>query len=61
MSILRIIAFFHAGDHPVGGLFIGLTGVYVGGFLANPVGDAPKSARQASACWASSTSAPDRG
>jgi len=24
ISILSIIAFFHAGDHPVGGLFIGL-------------------------------------
>jgi hypothetical protein len=42
ISILGIIVFFHAGDHPVGGLFIGLTGVYVGEFLANPAGDAPK-------------------
>ena len=42
ISILGIIVFFHAGDHPVGGLFIGLTGVYVGEFLANLAGDAPK-------------------
>jgi len=42
ISILGIIVFFHAGDHPVGGVFIGLTGVYVGEFLANPAGDAPK-------------------
>jgi hypothetical protein len=42
ISILGIIVFFHAGDHPVGGLFIGLTGVYVGEFLANLAADAPK-------------------
>jgi hypothetical protein len=42
ISILGIIVFFHAGDHPVGGLFIGLTGVYVGEFLANLAGDAPR-------------------
>jgi len=42
ISVLGIIVFFHAGDHPVGGLFIGLTGVYVGEFLANLAGDAPK-------------------
>jgi hypothetical protein len=35
ISILGIIVFFHAGDHPAGGLFIGLTGVYA-------AGDAPK-------------------
>jgi hypothetical protein len=42
ISILGIIVFFHADDHPVGGLFTGLTGVYVGEFLANLAGDAPK-------------------
>ena len=42
ISVLGIIVFFHAGDHPVGGLFIGLTGVYVGEFLANLAGDAPR-------------------
>ena len=41
ISILGIVVFFHAGDHPVGGLFIGLTGVYVGELLANLAGDAP--------------------
>jgi hypothetical protein len=35
ISILGIVAFFGAGDHPVGGLFIGLTGVYVGEFLVS--------------------------
>src|SRR6201996_2214811 len=29
ISILGIIVFFSAGDHPVGGVFIGLTCVYV--------------------------------
>jgi hypothetical protein len=42
ISTLGIIVFFHAGNHAVGGLFIGLTGVYVGEFLANPADDAPK-------------------
>jgi hypothetical protein len=35
ISILGIVVFFSGGDDPVGGLFIGLTGVYVGEFLAN--------------------------
>ncbi len=35
ISILGIVVFFSGGDHPVGGLFIGLTGVYLGEFLAN--------------------------
>jgi hypothetical protein len=35
ISILGIIVFFGAGDHPVGGLFIGLTCVYVADFFAS--------------------------
>jgi hypothetical protein len=35
ISILGIVVFFTGGDHPVGGLFIGLTGVYLGEFFAN--------------------------
>ncbi len=35
LSILGIVVFFSGGDYPVGGLFIGLTGVYLGEFLAN--------------------------
>lgn len=35
LSILGIVAFFGSGDAPVGGLFIGLTGVYVGEFLVS--------------------------
>src|SRR3984957_7561858 len=35
ISILGIIVFFSAGDHPVGGLFIGLTCVYVADFFAS--------------------------
>lgn len=35
ISILGIIAFFGAGDHPVGGLFIGLTCVCAAEFLAS--------------------------
>ena len=34
ISILGIIVFFSAGDHPVGGVFIGLTCVYVADFFA---------------------------
>ncbi len=41
ISILGMIVFFKAGDHPVGGLFIGLTGVYIGEFFANMV-DLPR-------------------
>ena len=35
ISILGIIVFFHNDDSPVGGLFIGLTGVYVSEFFAS--------------------------
>ena len=35
ISILGIIVFFSAGDHPVGGVFIGLTCVYVADFFAS--------------------------
>jgi hypothetical protein len=45
ISILGIIVFFHAGDHPVGGLFIGLAGVYVGEFFANLGPDVPRFSR----------------
>lgn len=42
ISVLGIVVFFHAGDHPVGGLFIGLTGVYVSELLANLGVSAPR-------------------
>ncbi len=35
ISVLGIIVFFRGGDAPVGGLFIGLTGVYVTDFFAS--------------------------
>jgi hypothetical protein len=35
LSILGIIVFFKVGDQPVGGLFIGLTGVYAAEFIAS--------------------------
>jgi hypothetical protein len=35
ISILGVIVFFHNNDNPVGGLFIGLTGVYVSEFFAS--------------------------
>ena len=35
ISILGVIVFFHNKDNPVGGLFIGLTGVYVSEFFAS--------------------------
>jgi hypothetical protein len=35
ISILGIVVFFHNDDSPVGGLFIGLTGVYVSEFFAS--------------------------
>ncbi len=41
ISILGIIAFFGAGDHPVGGLFIGLTGVYAADLVASLKPDLP--------------------
>ncbi|HEY9240669.1 MAG TPA: hypothetical protein VIP48_01715 [Streptosporangiaceae bacterium] len=42
ISILGIIVFFKAGDAPVGGLFIGLTCVYVSEFLATLGPDVPR-------------------
>jgi hypothetical protein len=42
ISILGIIAFFGAGDHPVAGLFIGLTCVYVADFFASLGPDLPR-------------------
>jgi hypothetical protein len=41
ISILGIIAFFGAGDHPVGGLFIGLTCVYAADLVASLKPDLP--------------------
>ena len=41
ISILGIIVFFNVGDHPVGGVFIGLTCVYVADFFASPGPDLP--------------------
>ena len=41
ISILGIIVFFGAHDHPVGGLFIGLTGVYVSDVFATVKADLP--------------------
>ena len=35
LSVLGIIVFFDAGDAPVGGLFIGLTLVYISDFFAS--------------------------
>ena len=42
ISILGIIVFFKVGDHPVGGLFIGLTCVYAADFFASLKPDLPK-------------------
>jgi hypothetical protein len=42
VSILGIIVFFKAGDQPVGGVFIGLTCVYVAEFFASLGSDAPR-------------------
>lgn len=41
ISILGIIAFFGAGDNPVGGLFIGLTCVYAADLFASLKPDLP--------------------
>ena len=35
ISVLGIVVFFKAGDNPVGGLFIGLTGVYLSDIVAS--------------------------
>jgi hypothetical protein len=42
ISILGIIVFFKAGDDPVGGLFIGLTGVYVAELFTSMKADFPR-------------------
>jgi hypothetical protein len=41
ISILGIIVFFNVGDHPVGGVFIGLACVYVAEFFASLGADLP--------------------
>ena len=41
LSILGIIVFFGVGDHPVGGVFIGLTGVYATEFFGSMAQDLP--------------------
>jgi hypothetical protein len=42
LSILGIIVFFGVGDNPVGGVFIGLAGVYATDFFATLSPDLPK-------------------
>jgi hypothetical protein len=42
ISVLGIIVFFSSGDHPVGGVFIGLTGVYASEFFQTLGSDAPR-------------------
>lgn len=42
ISILGIVVFFHAADHPVGGVFIGLTCVYAADFFASLGPSAPR-------------------
>jgi hypothetical protein len=42
ISILGIIVFFSAGDHPVGGVFIGLTCVYVAEFFVSLGSSVPR-------------------
>lgn len=45
LSILGIVVFFSVGDNPVGGLFIGLTGVYLGELGASLGPDMPRFSR----------------
>jgi hypothetical protein len=42
ISILGIIVFFSVGDHPVGGVFIGLLCVYVAEFFTSMAADIPR-------------------
>jgi hypothetical protein len=42
LSILGIIVFFSVHDNPVGGVFIGLTGVYATEFFASMAPDLPR-------------------
>jgi hypothetical protein len=41
LSILGMVVFFKAGNQAVGGLFIGLTGVYIAGIFASLGASAP--------------------
>jgi hypothetical protein len=47
LSILGIIVFFSSGDHPVGGLFIGLACVYAADFFASLGPDVPRLSKPA--------------
>ena len=47
ISVLGIIVFFTAGDHPVGGVFIGLACVYAAEFFQTLGPDAPRLSRPA--------------
>jgi hypothetical protein len=42
ISVLGVIVFFKAGDDPVGGLFIGLTCIYVADFFASLGASVPR-------------------
>ena len=42
LSVLGMIVFFKAGDDPVGGVFVGLTCVYVADFFASLRADLPR-------------------
>jgi hypothetical protein len=50
LSVLGILAFFHGHDQPVGGLFVGLTGIYVSDFFVSLGPDAPKLAHWGLRC-----------
>ena len=56
ISVLGIVVFFHAADNPVGGLFIGLTCIYVADFFAS-LFPAPPPAPTAAAVAGGQTSA----
>ena len=47
LSILGIIVFFSSGDHPVGGVFIGLACVYAADFFASLGPDVPRLSKPA--------------
>jgi hypothetical protein len=47
ISVLGVIVFFKSGDDPVGGLFIGLTCIYVSDIFASLGPDAPRLSRPA--------------
>ena len=50
LSILGIIVFFSVHDNPVGGLFIGLAGVYTTEFFASMSPDQPQDCPFGGAC-----------